>query len=504
MIVSDLAVKKRTSVMVLALMILIFGVVSYNSLPRESAPDITIPFVFIMTNYAGVAPEDIETAITIPIEKKLKGLEGVKRIESSSTEGKSSIVVEFVAGTDIDEVLPKTKDKVDMAKPDLPKDLEDDPDVREINISEMPIVVFSLSGTAGLERLKEIGEDLEEDFESIPGVLEVDVTGGLEREVRVEPFPDKLAYFGLSILILQDVIAQENQNVSGGTIQMGDGRFQLRVPGEFRTPDEIYGLVVGLHNGQPVYLKDVARVVDGYKDEVGRSRLNGRQAINIQVKKRAGENILDIMDEVSRIIEEKRHTWPSGTEIAKLMDQAKEIRMMVSDLENNIITGLILVVVVLFFVMGVRNAVLVSMAIPFSMFISFIVLDAIGITLNMVVLFSLTLALGMLVDNAIVIVENIYRYMEQGVPRVQAAMRATGEVAQPVIASTLTTVAAFFPLVFWPGIMGEFMSYLPKAVIITLSSSLFVAMVINPAMAAFFLKLPFGHRYAMAKVTAEE
>ncbi|MBW2296574.1 MAG: efflux RND transporter permease subunit, partial [Deltaproteobacteria bacterium] len=504
MIVSDLAVKKRTSVMVLALMILIFGVVSYNSLPRESAPDITIPFVFIMTNYAGVAPEDIENAITIPIEKKLKGLEGVKRIESSSTEGKSSIVVEFVAGTDIDEVLPKTKDKVDMAKPDLPKDLEDDPDVREINISEMPIVVFSLSGTAGLERLKEIGEDLEEDFESIPGVLEVDVTGGLEREVRVEPFPDKLAYFGLSILILQDVIAQENQNVSGGTIQMGDGRFQLRVPGEFRTPDEIYGLVVGLHNGQPVYLKDVARVVDGYKDEVGRSRLNGRQAINIQVKKRAGENILDIMDEVSRIIEEKRHTWPSGTEIAKLMDQAKEIRMMVSDLENNIITGLILVVVVLFFVMGVRNAVLVSMAIPFSMFISFIVLDAIGITLNMVVLFSLTLALGMLVDNAIVIVENIYRYMEQGVPRVQAAMRATGEVAQPVIASTLTTVAAFFPLVFWPGIMGEFMSYLPKAVIITLSSSLFVAMVINPAMAAFFLKLPFGHRYAMAKVTAEE
>jgi multidrug efflux pump len=504
MIVSDLAVKKRTSVMVLALMILIFGMVSYSSLPREAAPDITIPYVFIMTNYAGVAPEDIENAITIPIEKKLKGLEGVKRIESSSTEGMSSIVVEFMAGIDIDEVLPKTKDKVDMAKPDLPRDLEDDPDVREINISEMPIVVFSLSGTAGLERLKEIGEDLEEDFESIPGVLEVDVTGGLEREVRVEPYPDKLAYYGLSILMLQDVIAQENQNVSGGAIQMGDGRFQLRVPGEFRTPDEIYGLVVGLHNGQPVYLKDVARVVDGFKDEEGRSRLNGRQAINIQVKKRSGENILRIMEEVSRIIAEKRRTWPAGTEIAKLMDQAKEIRMMVSDLENNIITGLILVVIVLFFVMGVRNAVLVSMAIPFSMFITFMVLDALGITLNMVVLFSLTLALGMLVDNAIVIVENIFRYMEQGVPRVQASMRATGEVAQPVIASTLTTVAAFFPLIFWPGIMGEFMSYLPKAVIITLLSSLFVAMVINPAMAAVFLKLPLAKRLTMARVTAEE
>jgi multidrug efflux pump len=504
MIVSDLAVKKRTSVMVLALMILIFGPMSYLSLPRESAPDITIPFVFIMTNYAGVAPEDIENAITIPIEKKLKGLEGVKKIESSSTEGMSSIVIEFVAGTDIDDVLPKTKDKVDLAKAELPRDLEDDPEVMEVNISELPIVVFSLSGTCGLECLKEIAEDLEEEFESIPGVLEVDVTGGLEREIRVEPYPDKLAYFGLSILMLQDVIAQENQNVSGGAIRMGDGRFQLRVPGEFRTPDEIYGLIVGVHNGQPVYLRDVARVVDGFKEEEGRSRLNGQEAVNIQVKKRAGENILDITDKVSTIIDEKRRTWPTGTEISKLMDQAKDIRIMVTDLENNIITGLILVIVVLFFFLGVRNAVLVSMAIPFSMFISFVILSSLGITLNMVVLFSLTLALGMLVDNAIVIVENIFRFMEQGVPRIQAAMKATSEVAQPVIASTLTTLAAFYPLIFWPGIMGEFMSYLPKTVIITLSSSLFVALVINPALAAIFLKLPFGHKLANKHVTAED
>jgi len=503
MIVSDLAVKKRTSVMVLALMILVFGIISYKALPRESAPDITIPFVFIMTTYPGVSPEDIESAITIPIEKKLKGLEGVKRIESSSTEGISSIVIEFVAGTDIDDVLPKTKDKVDMSKVDLPRDLEDDPEVMEINISEMPIIVLSLSGDSGLVRLKEIAEDLQEDIEAIPGVLEVEITGGLEREVRVEPDAAKLAYFGLSILKLQDVIAEENQNVSGGAIRMGDGRFQLRVPGEFATPEEIYGLVVGLHNGEPVYLKDVARVVDDFKDEEGRSRLNGREAVNVQVKKRAGENILKITDQIFRLIAEKRPTWPAGTEVTTLMDQAEDIRVMVADLENNIVTGLILVIVVLFFVMGVRNAVLVSMAIPFSMFITFVVLQAMGITLNMVVLFSLTLALGMLVDNAIVIVENIFRYMEQGVPRIQAAMRATAEVAQPVTASTLTTVAGFFPLLFWPGIMGEFMSYLPKAVIITLTASLFVAMVINPALASIFLKLPYGHRYANAKASAE-
>jgi multidrug efflux pump len=504
MIVSNTAVRKRTSVVVLALVIIIFGLIAYYSLPRESAPDITIPYIFVMTRYPGVAPEDIEQSITIPIEEKLQGLEAVKRITSSSTEGMSSIVIEFIAGTDIDEVLFKTKDKVDLAKPDLPADLEDDPEVIEINISELPILVLSLSGSCGLCRLKDIAEELQDQIESIPGVLEAEVTGGLEREIRIEPYPDKLAYYGLSILSLQSVIEDENQNVSGGAIRMADGRFQLRVPGEFQNPEEIYGLVVGLNQGEPIYLKDVARVVDGFKDEEGRARLNGREAINIQVKKRAGENVLRIAEQVDRIIEKQMPTWHKGTEVTKLMDQAKDIRIMVADLENNIITGLILVVVVLFFVMGVRNAVLVSLAIPFSMLLSFITLHALGITLNMVVLFSLTLSLGMLVDNAIVIIENIFRYMEQGVPRVQAAMKATAEVAQPVIASTLTTVAAFFPLVFWPGIMGEFMSYLPKAVIITLSSSLFVAMIINPALAAIFLRLPPGHRFSKIKATAEE
>ena len=504
MIVPNTAVRKRTSVVVLALIIIIFGLMSYESLPREAAPDITIPYIFIITSYPGVAPEDIEQAITLPIEKKLKGLEAVKQIRSSSTEGMSSIIVEFVAGTDIEEVLSKTKDKVDLAKPELPADLEEDPEVIEINISELPIVVLSLSGPVGLVRLKEIAEDVQDDIESIPGVLEAEVTGGLEREIRVEPDPDKLAYYGLSIVSLQNVIAEENQNVSGGAIRMGDGRFQLRVPGEFQSPEEIYGLIVGLHKGQPVYLKDVARVVDGFKDEEGRSRLNGHEAINIAVKKRAGENVIRISEQIDKLIEEHSPTWPAGTRVTKLMDHAKDIRIMVADLENNIITGLILVVVVLFFVMGVRNAVLVSLAIPFSMLISFMVLNALGITLNMVVLFSLTLSLGMLVDNAIVIVENIFRYMEQGVPRIQAAIRATSEVAQPVVASTLTTVAAFFPLVFWPGIMGEFMVYLPKAVIITLSSSLFVAMVINPALAAIFLRLPPGHRFTKFKVSAEE
>lgn len=504
MYITDLAVRKRVSVVVMVFVIILFGLIAYRSLPRESSPDITIPYIFISTSYPGVAPEDVEKSITIPIEKKLKGLEAVKHVRSSSIEGMSSIVIEFVAGTDIDEVLPKTKDKVDMAKPELPSDLDNEPEVMEINISELPILVLSLSGQAGLVKLKEMAEDLEEEIETIPGVLEAEITGGLEREIRVEPDPDRLAFYGLSILGLQKVIAEENLNVSGGGIRMGDGRFQLRVPGEFETPEEIYGLVVGIHEGRPVYLKDVARVVDGFKDETGRSRLNGNPAVNIQVKKRAGENIPRIAEEIDRIIERMKPLWPANATVTKLMDESENIESMVADLENNIITGLFLVIVILFFVMGVRNAVLVSLAMPFSALISFMVLYALGITLNMVVLFSLTLALGMLVDNAIVIVENIFRYMEQGVPRVQAAVRATGEVAQPVAASTLTTVAAFFPLLFWSGIMGEFMKYLPITLIVTLSSSLFVALVINPALASMFLRLPHGHRLAGAKVRAED
>jgi len=444
MIVSDTAVKNRISVVVLALIILASGVYCYLSLPRESSPDITIPYVFVSTSYKGVSSADIETGITIPIEKKLKGLDRVKKIKSISSEGLSQINIEFIPKTEIDEVLRKVKDKVDEAMGDLPQDLENDPAVFEINISEMPIVTFALSGTCGIARLKRIGDDLADDIE---------------------------------------------QNTSGGSITLGDGRFQLRVPGEFQTPEEIYNLVVSSYQGRPVYLKDLARVVDGFEEETGRSRLDGDQAVTIAVKKRVGENIIFITDAVDELIARRAPTWPQGTTITKLMDQAKEIRDMVADLENNIITGLLLVVVVLFFALGARNAILVSLSIPFSMLLSFIVLYALGITLNMVVLFSLTLALGMLVDNAIVIIENVYRYMEQGVPRVQAAMRATGEVAWPVIGSTFTTLAAFFPMVFWPGIMGEFMSYLPITLVITLSSSLFVAMIINPALAAYFMRI---------------
>ncbi len=504
MILSDTAVRQRISVMVLAVIILVFGFYSYMNLPRESDPDITIPYVFVSTTYKGVSSSDMETSVTIPIEKKLKGLDGVKKIHSVSSEGESSISIEFLTGTDIDNAIQKVRNKVDEAKNDLPADLEDNPSVFEVNFSEMPIEVFSLSGTCGNPCLKKIADEIEDEIEGIPGVLDVVVAGALEREIRIEIIPEKLAFYNIPITAFQRVVSGENRNISGGAIRLGDGRFQIRVPGEFRSPEEIYGLVVGMHKGQPVYLKDVARVVDGFKDQADRARLNGRESVNIAVKKRAGENIIAISERVDEIIQQLRPGWPADTQITRVMDKARDIRQMVADLENNILSGLILVIVVILFALGVRNAVLVSLSIPFSMFLSFIVLSAMDITLNMVVLFSLTLALGMLVDNAIVIVENIYRYMEQGVPRIQAAMRATSEVAYPVIGSTLTTLAAFSPMLFWPGIMGEFMGYLPLTLIITLSSSLFVAMVINPALAAFFMKTrrPPAQRLSADKAVA--
>jgi len=485
--ISDLSVKNRVSVFVLAIMIVIFGLISYLKLPRESEPDVKIPYVFVSTNYRGVAPSDIETSITTKIEEKLKGVKNVKKIKSKSSEGSSLIVVEFVTGTNIDDAVKWVKDKVDTAKRELPSDLEDDPAVFEVDISEMPTFKPAVSGNMGLRELKEISRNIKDDIEAIPGVLEVELAGGREREIHVEVDPDQLAGKGIPFTSLYTSISSENQNVSGGNISMGDGRYQVRVPGEFKNIEEFKNLIVTVINGSPVYLNDIASISDSYKDITSSSSFNFKNSVNLYVKKRVGENIIHIVDETLAMLDKQQ--LPQGVKITKIMDRSKEVRMMVDDLENNIYTGLVLVIIVLMFSMGFRNAVLVSISIPLSMLLSFIALRAMGITLNMVTLFSLILALGMLVDNAIVIIENIYRFMSQGVPRIRAAMLATGEVAMPVVMSTLTTVVAFLPLLFWPGIMGEFMFYLPTTLITTLVSCLFVALIINPVFGSVFMKV---------------
>jgi CzcA family heavy metal efflux pump len=484
MIVNEGALARQPLVLVTLVLIVVAGLYSYMKLPREAAPDIQIPYIFVTTDYEGVAPEDMEKLVTIPLERKLKGLEGVEELTSRSDDGKSTIAIKFLPSIDIDDALQKVRDKVDQAQGDLPSDLEDDPVITEMNFSDMPIIQVVLSGPFSLKRLKVFAEDMEDRFESIPGVLDARIIGGLEREIHVEFDLDRVGAYNVPFTSMLQAVERGNVNMPGGSMDIGDMRYQVRVPEDFRNPAEIDSIVAFVRDGRPVYLRDVASIRDHYKDPTTISRLNGQNAVTLQIVKRSGENIIVINDQVAAIVREMKAFLPPTLTISLTADMAEDIRSMVSDLENNILTGLILVLAVVLFFIGGRSAVFVSVAIPLSMLMTFAMLRVFGITLNMVVLFSLILALGMLVDNGIVIVENIYRHMQEGKGRFQAALDGTSEVAWPVITSTLTTVGAFFPMIFWPGIMGGFMSFLPKTVILALTGSLFVALVVNPVLSA--------------------
>jgi len=478
-IVSDTAIRNRTTVFVMMLLIVVAGGVSYFTLPREAAPDVPIPYVLVTTAYEGVAPEDMESSVTMKIETELAGLKGVKEIRSTSAEGFSTVLIEFLPDIRIEDALQYVRDKVDLAKGELPVDAEE-PVIKEINVAEFPIMIVSISGSLSPVRLKAIADELEDAIEQIPGVLNVDVLGGLEREIRLEIDPDRVATYGLTIPELLKLIPSENVNISAGGLETPGTKFNVRVPAEFAEPEEVDHLLLATRDGKPIYLADVAAVRDTFKDRTSFSRLDGADSITLSIQKRIGANIIPIARVVKHILAEAEKAAPAGVKFDITMDMSREIHMMVADLENNIVTGLVLVLVVLVAFMGWRTSMIVALAIPMSMLISFAVVQAMGYTLNMIVLFSLILALGMMVDNAIVIVENIFRHRQLGYGRIEAAMKGTGEVAWPVITSTGTTIAAFSPLLFWPGMMGNFMKYLPITLIITLSSSLFVAMVISP------------------------
>ncbi|MBZ0256819.1 efflux RND transporter permease subunit, partial [bacterium] len=412
MSLTSFSVKNRITTMVVIFIIIVVGSYAYSILPRESFPDITIPNIIITTPYEGVAPSDIENLITDEIEKKLMSLSDVDEIRSYSSEGNSTIIIEFTSDIDIDDALQKVRDKVDEAKGDLPNDLENDPFVDEINLSEFPIMSVIVSGPVGLVRLKELADDLSEDIETISGVLEAKVTGGLEREIRVVYEPERLSAYNLSPTQVMNAVISNNLNTPGGDMDIGPQNYLVKIPGEFKDPAEASGLILSSNNNLPVFITDVARLVDGYEEETTRARYNGREAVTVDVIKRSGENIIRIADAVKALMKEYKSTLPEGVDLAVVSDQSRDVRTMVSDLENSILTGLVLVVAVVFFAMGLRNSMLVASAIPLSMLITFAMLWAFGITLNMVVLFSLVLAVGMLVDNAIVIIENVYRHIQ--------------------------------------------------------------------------------------------
>lgn len=492
---SSFSIDNRISVLVLALLIAIMGIQAYLSIPKESSPDITVPNIMVITTYPGVSPEDMESLVTRKLEDELSNISDIKEMSSTSSEGYSNINMEFNSDVNIDDAMQKVREKVDLAKSELPSEAED-PIIQEINFSEFPIMQVNVSGEYGLVQLKEIAEDLQEQLESIPSVLEVNLAGGLEREVKVDVNLPKLKYYGITFGDIISAIQRENVTVPGGNIEVGIKKFLVRVPGEFESVDPIEDIVIDAPGDKPIYIRDVANVKFGFKERETYAELNNDPVISLSIVKRSGENILETSAAVKSILDEELPQLPPTTNFEITSDQSKNINSMVSSLENNIISGLILVVGVLLFFLGVRNASFVGIAIPMSMFLSFIVIGALGMTMNMIVLFSLILALGMLVDNAIVVVENIYRYLEEGYDNFTAAKKGTAEVAVPIISGTLTTLGAFFPLLFWPGIVGEFMSYLPKTLIITLSSSLFVALVINPVLCALFMNLDQESRSA--------
>ena len=478
----------RTLTVTLAILaVFAFGLWAYLTLPRESAPDITIPVVMVTTPYPGVSPKDVEGLLTIPIEQELASLRDVKEMASTSMEGVSLISVEFEPNVVMEDALQRVRDRVSKARPDLPDDAKE-PEIREISFSDIPILLVNIYGDRDEQELLDLGEDLQDAVTRIPGVLDAKLTGGLERELHVDVDPWRLAHYGLAMGDVISAVQRENASIPGGEVSAGQSSFLVRVPGEIEAARELEDVAIDNRGDRPVFIRDVARVTDGYAERATYARLNGRPTVTLSVTKRTGANIVEVASQVRDEAAAHAAAWPEGVGYRVVNDQSVHIEDMVTELQNNIITALLLVVAVLLFFMGLRNSLFVAFAIPASMLMSMLVLQALGFTLNMIVLFSLILALGMLVDNAIVVVENVYRHMEMGKTRHDAAIDGTREVAIPVAASTATTVAAFLPLVFWGGIMGQFMGYLPKTVIIVLTASLVVAVAVLPAGLSRFLK----------------
>lgn len=486
---SSLAVDNGTSVFIITLMIMIFGIQAYQDMPKEQFPEVDWPTVYINTPYFGNSAADIENLVTRPIEKELQSITGIKDYNSNSIQDFSVITAEFSADMDLDEAVRKVKDAVDKAKSELPDDLDQEPTVLDINLSEIPIVTVNVSGDYTNDELLNYAEYLEDDIEKLDEISDVELKGTRDREVKVDIDLMKMDAMKVSFRDIENAIATENVTMSGGELLNNEFRRAIRVKGEFEDISELENMIVKSENQRPIYLREIADVKFGYKDRTSIARSDGLPVISLDVVKRQGENLLEASDKIKKIVEEARNELPEDLTISLFNDQSVNTRDQVNNLENSIISGVILVVIVLLFFLGLRNALFVGLAIPLSMLMGILFLSVTGVTMNIVVLFALILALGLLVDNAIVVVENIYRYMQEGYDGWQAAKYGAGEVAMPIIASTATTLAAFLPLAFWPGIMGEFMQYLPITLIIVLTSSLFVALVINTVFTSRFMRV---------------
>jgi multidrug efflux pump subunit AcrB len=502
---SSWAIDNRTAIYVLTLIVTIMGLIAYNNIPKENFPDIQVPKIFISTAYPGTSPDNMEKLITKLIEKELKSTQGLKKLTSNSYQDFSIITAEFAIDVDIKDAKQRVKDAVDRAKVDFPQNDPrlQEPQVSDVNLSDLPVMYVNISGDYDLKKLKEYADDLQERIESFPEISGVDIVGALDREIQINVDMNKMSAAMIGFQDIINAVGNENVTSSAGTVPIDGVRRSINVKMDFKSAEDIARVMIINPQGHAVALSDIAEVKDSFKTQESYARLYGKNVITLNVKKRAGENLIEASDKINALIDEMRKTeLPKGLDITITGDSSDKTRITLHDLINTIIIGFILVTVVLMFFMGVTNAIFVALSVPLSCFLAFLVMPVIGgamgfnFTMNMIVLFSFLLALGIVVDDAIVVIENTHRIFANGkVPIVKAAKMAAGEIFMPVLSGTLTTLAPFFPLLFWNSIIGEFMFFLPLTLIVTLVASLVVAYIINPVFAVSFMKPHTEHEH---------
>ena len=481
------ALSRIRTVVLLFVLAMITGISAMNNLPKESFPDITIPMVYVSVNHEGISPEDADRILYLPLHKELKSLDGLKEIIATSSEGHLSIQLEFQTDINIDEALADVREAVDAAKGELPN-ATDEPVVQEINLSLFPVMVIGLAGNVDERVLFTIAKDLKEKLEGLSGVLEAKIQGNREEVAEIIIDPGKLDSYNIDQAALYSLINNNNQLVAAGNLDTGAGRFAVKVPGLIESTTDILNMPVKVDGDAVVRFRDIAIGQRTYKDPVSKASINGKPALALEISKRVGSNIIQTLDEVKALVKEQQTLWPDGIEVTFNQDQSKEIKRTLNDLFNNVFFATVLVMIIIVWSLGVRSSLLVGLAIPGSFFLGMLVLSLMGYTLNMVVLFALILSIGMLVDGAIVVSEYADRRMAEGTPKFEAFLEASKRMAWPIIASTATTLAVFLPLLFWPDTVGEFMKFIPITVIITLSASLVMALIVIPALGAWFGK----------------
>ena len=493
------SITNKTSIYLLMLFISLGGIFQFLTLPKEQFPEVIIPTMFVQTVYVGNSPKDIENLVTRPIEKQIKSISGVKinKFTSSSQQDFSLITVEFSTDVKTDVALQKVKDAVDKAKGELPNDLTQEPRVMELNISDQPIMFVNISGNYSTVQLKKYADDLKDKLEGIPQINRIDLAGAPEREFQINVDNYRMQTAGITFDDISAAIQRENLDLSGGLLEVGNMQRNLQLKGQLKSANDIANIIVRNSTGAPIYLKDVAKITDTIRNTESFARLNGKNVLTLNIIKRNGENLIATSDAVKAMVEDAKATvFPKDLNVVISGDQSIRTRSSFTELVNSIVIGFILVLVVLMFFMGVTNAFFVALSVPLSMFVAFVFLPAgdlvVGshITLNFMVLFALLFGLGIIVDDAIVVIENTHRIFVQGKGKLTAttsAKMAAGEVFIPVLAGTITTLAPFFPLLFWPGIIGKFMVYLPAMLIFTLAASLVVAFIMNPVFAVDFM-----------------